>query len=163
MEHQRKIAESGDVLSQTLEQSKNNVRDMMAELRASTREQRNMIFSVIDHVSKLQSLFLSEVSWVYTLLFYSGCAITVYLATATKRTGEARLWLFLVLCLNFIAERWVSSLTIGSLTNMASESPNYGKNMTSLSSNLICCDFNSSQLRRCEFGSQRDYFSAMIQ
>jgi hypothetical protein len=85
---------------------------MMRELRASTDEQRSLIFSVFDRVSRLQNLLLSEVSWLYTVLFYSGCLLAVYLATATKRTADARLWLFVVLSVNVVVERWICSITI---------------------------------------------------
>ena len=86
----------------------------MDELKSSTDEQKTMIFSIFDRVSKLQSLLLSEVSWLYTVLFYAGCLVAVYLATATKRTGDARLWLFTIFCANFIMERLICNLTLES-------------------------------------------------
>ena len=67
-----------------MEQSKLHVRELMNELRTSTDEQKTMIFSIFDRVTKLQTLLLSEVSWLYTVLFYAGCLLAVYLATATK-------------------------------------------------------------------------------
>jgi len=63
-------------------------------------------------VTKLQSLLLSEVSWLYTVLFYSGCLLAVYLATATKRTADARLWLFLLVSANVGIERLICSWTV---------------------------------------------------
>ena len=84
----------------------------MKELRASTDEQKTMIFSIFDRVTKLQSLLLSEVSWLYTVLFYAGCLFAVYLATATKRTADARLWLFCILSANVVMERLICSLTL---------------------------------------------------
>ena len=81
---QKKIAEYGTILSQSVEQSKLHVRELMNELKHSTNEQKTMIFSIFDRVTKLQTLLLSEVSWLYTVLFYAGCLLAVYLATATK-------------------------------------------------------------------------------
>jgi len=114
LDYQKKIAEYGTLLSQSVEQSKHHVRELMDELKSSTDEQKTMIFSIFDRVSKLQSLLLSEVSWLYTVLFYAGCLVAVYLATATKRTGDARLWLFTIFCANFIMERLICNLTLES-------------------------------------------------
>jgi len=114
LDYQKKIAEYGTILSQSVEQSKLHVRELMNELKHSTNEQKTMIFSIFDRVTKLQTLLLSEVSWLYTVLFYSGCLLAVYLATATKRTEDARLWLFAILSLNFIVERIICSWTLGS-------------------------------------------------
>ena len=111
---QKKIAEYGTILSQSVEQSKHHVRELMDELKHSTSEQKTMIFSIFDRVTKLQTLLLSEVSWLYTVLFYSGCLLAVYLATATKRTEDARLWLVAILSLNFFIERIICSWTLGS-------------------------------------------------
>jgi len=114
LDYQKKIAEYGTVLSQSVEQSKLHVRELMKELRTSTDEQKTMIFSIFDRVTKLQTLLLSEVSWLYTLLFYAGCLLAVYIVTAAKRTEEARLWLFAILSFNFIMERIICNLTLES-------------------------------------------------
>ena len=112
LQFQKKIAEHGSILSQTVEQSRLSAKEMMQELRASTDEQKTLIFSIFDRVTKLQSLLLSEVSWLYTVLFYSGCLLAVYLATATKRTADARLWLFLLISANVGIERLICSWTV---------------------------------------------------
>ena len=46
--------ENGSVLSQAIESSRGNVKEMMEEFKLSTLEQRNMIFEVFDRVSRLQ-------------------------------------------------------------------------------------------------------------
>ena len=46
--------ENGSVLSQAIEVSRGNVKEMMTEFKLSTMEQRNMIFEVFDKVSRLQ-------------------------------------------------------------------------------------------------------------
>ena len=112
LDYQKKISEHGSILSQTVEQSRLAANQMMSELRASTDEQKTLIFSIFDRVTKLQSLLLSEVSWLYTVLFYSGCLLAVYLATATKRTADARLWLFMLISVNVGLERLICTWTV---------------------------------------------------
>ena len=112
LDYQKKITEHGSILSQTVEQSRLAANQMMSELRASTDEQKTLIFSIFDRVTKLQSLLLSEVSWLYTVLFYSGCLLAVYLATATKRTADARLWLFMLISVNVGLERLICTWTV---------------------------------------------------
>jgi len=61
---------------------------------------------------RLQNLVVSEVSWLYTVIFYSACLLVIYLVTATKRTADARLWLFVILTANFAVERLVVKWTL---------------------------------------------------
>eukprot|EP00092_Neocalanus_flemingeri_P104956 GFUD01134475.1.p1 GENE.GFUD01134475.1~~GFUD01134475.1.p1 ORF type:complete len:549 (+),score=210.84 GFUD01134475.1:102-1748(+) len=107
LEYQRQLAENGSFLSQAIETSKDNVKVMLDEFRMSTNEQKTMIFEVFDRVSKLQNLVVSEVSWLYTVVFYSACLLVIYLVTATKRTADSRLWMFFILTANFGLERLV--------------------------------------------------------
>merc|ERR1719504_647853 len=105
LHYQRQLAEKGSFLSQAIETSKGNVKDMLEEFRSSTMEQKNLIFEVFDRVSRLQNLVVSEVSWLYTVVFYSACLLIIYLVTATKRTADSRLWMFFILSANFGLER----------------------------------------------------------
>ena len=73
-----------------------------------------MIFSIFDRVTKLQSMLLSEVSWLYTILFYGACLLFIYIATSSKRTEDARLWLILVVSLNAFLERLLCDYTLES-------------------------------------------------
>ena len=107
LEYQRQLAENGSYLRQAIEASKGNVRDMLEEFRSSTSEQKMLIFEVFDRVATLQNLVVSEVSWLYTVVFYSACLLVIYLVTATKRTADSRLWLFFILTANFGLERLV--------------------------------------------------------
>jgi len=110
--YQKQLAERGTILSQALEVSRGNVKDMLEEFRMSTHEQKNLIFEVFDRVSRLQNLVVSEVSWLYTVVFYSACLLIIYLVTATKRTADSRLWLFFILSANFGLERLVISCSL---------------------------------------------------
>ena len=62
---------------------------------------------------------MSEVSWLYTVIFYSFCLLVIYLVTATRRTEAARLWLFLILTVNFGLERLVIKLSLMERENAA--------------------------------------------
>ena len=112
MEYQRKLIENGSMLSQALEMSKDNVKQMLAEFKSSTDEQRSLIFEVFDRVSRLQNLVISEVNWLYTVVFYGTCLLVIYIVTATKRTADARLVLFVILSLNFAIERIVCNYSL---------------------------------------------------
>ena len=112
LHYQRQLAEKGSFLSQAIETSKVNVKDMLEEFRSSTNEQKNLIFEVFDRVSRLQNLVVSEVSWLYTVVFYSACLLVIYLVTATKRTADSRLWMFCILSANFGLERLVISWSL---------------------------------------------------
>merc|ERR1719228_1454377 len=128
LEYHRQLVENGSYLSQAIEASRGNVRGMLDEFKLSTLEQRNMLFEVFDRVSKLQNLVVSEVSWLYTVVFYCFCLLVIYLVTATRRTSDARLWLFLILTINFGLERMVIKMSIvddsannSSITEVTSE------------------------------------------
>jgi hypothetical protein len=62
---------------------------------------------VFDRVSRLQNLVLSEVNWLYTVVYYGACLVVIYVVTATKQTADARLWLFVLVSLNLGLERAV--------------------------------------------------------
>jgi len=120
LEYQRQLAVDGSQLSKAIEASKSNVKSMLEEFQMSTNEQKHLIFEVFDRVTRLQNLVVSEVSWLYTVVFYSGCLLVIYLVTATKRTEESRLWLFLILSINFGLERLVIYLSLpGKEENMS--------------------------------------------
>jgi hypothetical protein len=101
-------------LSQAIEGGTDSVRYMLTEFRLSTTEQKNLIFEVFDRVSRLQNLVLSEVNWLYTVVFYCACLVVIYIVTATKRTADSRLWLFVLLTLNLGLERAVCWWTLPS-------------------------------------------------
>jgi hypothetical protein len=107
LDFNRQLVANSSYLTRALEMSKESVRDMVAEFRLSTSEQKTLIFEVFDRVARLQNLVLSEVNWLYTVVFYGACLLVIYIVTATKRTAEARLWLFVLLTLNMGLERAV--------------------------------------------------------
>jgi len=118
LEYQKQLAENGGVLNEAISASKENVRGMLEEFKRSTNEQKHLLFEVFDRVSTLQNLVITEVSWIYTVVFYSTCLLVIYLVTSTKRTADSRLWLFLILTINFGLERFVIWLSLPENTNI---------------------------------------------
>jgi len=123
LDYQRQLVENGTYLSQAIEASKSNVKDMMEEFRASTGEQRNMIFEVFDRVTTLQNLVVTEVNWLYTIVFYGISLLSIYLLTATNRTADARLWLFLIISVNFALEHFIVRWCLPDTTNTLAVDP----------------------------------------
>merc|ERR1719295_1869237 len=117
LDYQKQIAADGSALSQALESSRENAKQLMEEFRTSTDEQRALIFSIFDRVGKLQSLVVSEVSWIYSVLFYAGTLVLVHVMTATKRTADARFPLLILFTLNAIVERLVCNFSLGEAGN----------------------------------------------
>ena len=107
LEFNRQLVANSSYLTRALEVSKESVRDMITEFRLSTNEQKTLIFEVFDRVARLQNLVVSEVNWLYTVVFYGACLLVIYIVTATKRTADARLWMFLLLTVNLGLERAV--------------------------------------------------------
>lgn len=114
LDYHKQLLENGSYLSQAIEASKDNVRDILAEFKTSTDEQKNLIFEVFDRVSRLQNLVVSEVNWLYTVVFYGSALLVIYIVTATKRTADARLVLFVVLSVNLCVERMVCNYSLPS-------------------------------------------------
>ena len=55
---------------------------------------------------------VSEVNWLYTIVFYAACLLVVYIITATRRTADARLILIGILSINLVLERLICSYTL---------------------------------------------------
>jgi len=122
LDYQKQIAADGSALSQALESSRENAKQLMEEFRTSTDEQRALIFSIFDRVGKLQSLVVSEVSWIYSVLFYAGTLVLVHVMTATRRTADARFPLLMLFTLNALVERLICNLSLGEDMSLFPES-----------------------------------------
>ena len=112
LEYHKQLVENGTYLSQAIEASKDNVKEMLIQFKTSTDEQKNLIFEVFDRVSRLQNLVVSEVNWLYTVVFYGACLVVIYIVTATKRTADARIILFIILSINLCMERIVCNYSL---------------------------------------------------
>ena len=102
---QEELLSRGANLSKSLESSSAGVQRLFEEFRASTENQRLMIRDTIAQVVELRSFIVDQVGLFYSYVFYVAALIVATLITATKRTGGARIWLYLVLTLNLVAER----------------------------------------------------------
>jgi hypothetical protein len=107
MSVQQELLNNGLSLSEMLLASQDNLHVIMDEFKTSTHEQKKMIFEVFDRLASLQNWAIGEVSWLDTVIFYVSCIIVSYIITATPRTGEARIWVFVTVTLNAIFERIV--------------------------------------------------------
>jgi len=113
LEYQKQIAADGTALNRALEASRESAKQLMDEFRTSTDEQRALILTIFDRVAKLQSMVVSEVSWIYSVLFYAGTLILVHVMTATKRTADARFPLLMLFTLNGVVERLICNFSLG--------------------------------------------------
>lgn len=102
---QEELLSRGANLSKSLESSSAGVQRLFEEFRASTENQRLMIRDTIAQVVELRSFIVDQVGLFYSYVFYVAALIVATLITATKRTGGARVWLYVILTLNLVAER----------------------------------------------------------
>jgi hypothetical protein len=107
MSVQQELLSNGLSLSEVLHTSQNNLQAIMQEFRTSTFEQKEMLFEVFDRLTSLHAWALGEISWLDMIVFYISSIIAMYVVTATPRTQDARVWVFLVLTLNAVIERVV--------------------------------------------------------
>lgn len=109
MSVQQELLNNGFSLSEVLHSSQDNLQAIMHEFRTSTLEQKRILFEVFDRLSSLQAWAVGEISWLDTVVFYIGSIIVSYIVTATPRTQEARIWIFIIISLNVVIERAVVS------------------------------------------------------
>lgn len=102
---QEELLSRGANLSKSLESSSAGVQRLFEEFRSSTENQRLMISDTIAQVVELRSFIVDQVGLFYSYVFYVAALVVATLITATKRTGGARIWLYVILTLNLVAER----------------------------------------------------------
>jgi hypothetical protein len=107
MSVQQELLTNGLSLSEIIHSSQDNLRAVMQEFRTSTLEQKRILFEVFDKLASLQAWAIGEVSWFDTVVFYISSIIVSYVVTATPRTQEARIWIFLIITVNAVIERTV--------------------------------------------------------
>jgi hypothetical protein len=107
MSVQQELLTNGLSLSEILHTSQDNLHAIMKEFRTSTLEQKRILFEVFDRLTSLQAWAIGEISWFDTIVFYITSIIVSYVVTATPRTQEARIWIFLIITVNAVIERIV--------------------------------------------------------
>ncbi|GFN84535.1 U3 small nucleolar ribonucleoprotein protein imp4-like [Plakobranchus ocellatus] len=114
LENQERLMNQTVNLNSIINSSSKTVQVLFEDLKKSTQEQREVIQDLFGQLSKLQSTILGEVSSFYSLFFYVLSIIVCYLLTSTPRTAGARVWLFLVMTISFVAEQtllpWLSQV-----------------------------------------------------
>ena len=110
--NQKLVIERGSELKSLLENSTVDVHSMLNEFKASTLEQRQLIFEVFDKLSVLQETVLGEFTGFYSFMFYGFSILICYLLTSTPRTSGSRFWLFVVMTCNMVMERSIAYMRI---------------------------------------------------
>ncbi|CAG0882914.1 unnamed protein product [Darwinula stevensoni] len=75
-------------------------------------EQRSIVLSLLDRLTKLQNFVLGEVSTFSTIVYYITAFVLCFFLTSTPRTAAARFWLYLILTGNAFLELSLSSYII---------------------------------------------------
>jgi hypothetical protein len=109
MSVQQELLNNGLSLNEVLHSSQDDLHRIMHEFRTSALEQKRILFEVFDRLTSLQAWAVGEISWLDTIIFYVGSIIISYIITATPRTHEARIWIFLIISLNAVIERIIVS------------------------------------------------------
>ncbi|KAG1668339.1 Protein GAMETE EXPRESSED 1 [Nymphon striatum] len=107
--NQKDMLNSGSRLSEYLENSQRIAHSMYDEFRTTTMEQKILMSDVFERISKLQNFMLGEFAGLYTIAFYVITMLVSYLLTSSSRTADARLWLYVIISFNFIAEKYITS------------------------------------------------------
>ena len=108
LSNQKLVIERGTELKLLLESSRMDVHAMLNDFKATTIEQKQLIFEVFDKLAGLQSIVLSECTGFYSFLFHGFSIVTCYFLSSTARTGGSRFWLFLIMTCNMVVERFIA-------------------------------------------------------
>ncbi|XP_035824439.1 uncharacterized protein LOC101863067 [Aplysia californica] len=113
LENQQRLLHQASNLSKDINSSSQSVQQLFEDLKRSTVEQTEIIGHVFDQLLKLQNTILGEVSGLYSFFYYCLSILVCYVLTSTARTSGARMWLFLIMTINFLLEqtllRWFTS------------------------------------------------------
>ncbi|GAB6029428.1 hypothetical protein CHUAL_005190 [Chamberlinius hualienensis] len=93
----------------TIAKSKENLQELLEEIRQSSGQQVAIFDEIAHHIVKLRALFFGEFVGVYTALYYFFIVIISYLLTSCKRLEGARLWLYLAFTVSFALEYTVGN------------------------------------------------------
>ncbi|XP_002131539.2 uncharacterized protein LOC100176859 [Ciona intestinalis] len=107
LKNQEELLRNERLLRENMQRSVMDVQRSHEETKMVIKEQRALFAEVFDRVAALQKTVLGEFTSVYTFGFYVGAAFLAYIMTSTSRTGSARIWLFILITLNFVTERAV--------------------------------------------------------
>lgn len=107
LRNQEVIMQQSVNLSRIINMSSENLHQMISDFRKTTDEQRLLINDIFDKIANLQKTMLGEFSGFYSIVYYTLSILLSYLVTSTPRTSGARFWMFGIVTLNIIVERFV--------------------------------------------------------
>lgn len=90
----------------------NSSYNAIKEFKESTEEQRYIVKEILDRFINLQGFVLTEYSSIYIFLYFIIAVVIIYFFTATSRTANARFWLYFILIIQVIFERFIASYSV---------------------------------------------------
>ncbi|XP_022098503.1 uncharacterized protein LOC110983480 isoform X2 [Acanthaster planci] len=105
LKQQDLILQSEEKLRDALQTSSQDIKNVFAEVKDQTQTQKRLFEETFSRVTDIQHLILGEFSWFNSLLFFAAAILIAYLVTSTPRTSGARLWLFIILGVDWMVER----------------------------------------------------------
>lgn len=75
--------------------------------RESVKDQKELLFEIFAYLRTFQNWIISEVSWFQSIIYYTISCILSALFSASKKTANARITLFITQSLNVIIERMI--------------------------------------------------------
>lgn len=114
---QHNLLDNGKNIASALDISKDKIDTIMKEFQSSTQEQRKALFELFEKLTSLKSWAMEEVSWLNSLLFYVSAIILAYIFTSSLRTQQARIYVFILLTLNYVVEQYIYSLMVNKMSD----------------------------------------------
>lgn len=96
---QEKMLQHGRVLENVLD-----------DLFLSFKTHEDILNVLFQTMSNLQSWIVGEMYWFDSIIFYTAFVIVAFIMTSSQRTSTARLFIFIVLLINFLIERSICTL-----------------------------------------------------
>lgn len=111
LDMQEKQINSGREVKSLIETTKSSVNGLMRDFEEKASVQRNMIEDIFDRISSFQSLFFTESSWLYSMVYYSATMFLSYLLTSTKKTSSSRFWIFSIFIMGLMSEYFLTHIS----------------------------------------------------
>ncbi|XP_023247085.1 uncharacterized protein LOC106645046, partial [Copidosoma floridanum] len=102
---QNKLLNNGKKLENVIQSSTASVTSMVSNFKESVKDQKELLFQIFAYLKTFQNWIISEVSWFQSIIYYTVSCIVSALFTASKKTTNARIVLFVTLSFNVIIER----------------------------------------------------------
>ncbi|XP_048741646.2 uncharacterized protein LOC125655413 [Ostrea edulis] len=116
LRNQEVIMQQSTNLSLIINSSSENLHAIISDFHKMTNDQRILINDIFDKIVHLQRTMLGEFSGFYSVVYYTLSIMLSYLLTSTPRTAPARFWMFGIMTLNIIIERFIITMFISGYT-----------------------------------------------